>query len=340
MPIKIIGDYRELLIDIFFAIVIAVGLDRFLREFLLERFGELNSIDFGSISKVFFDHPMNSQTPFIFDFLFFFAIYFWVISHWVVYHELLTKYPYYRWRKFFVDIALFTIMFVIVNISFTVAENNVTTLLLVWLLILWYSLACLWHLFERDLHPIRRHLLLHMGRLITYILLVVLLYNSLLADQISYQHTVMIFVILALIFWNVDRLWRFLKIDSREYLCKYIKGYPRMNSSSKGRLKLVRYPIKDKISDKDFIEFKSDNLGEIKMIPKNIIKVDTDRISNEPHENIHEGDLILWINYNFSENGGNLKEIKVVFDLNDKIIATVKDAIEELCKRNKHGTSP
>src|SRR5919197_1081556 len=119
MPIKIIADYRELLIDIFFAIVIAVGLDRFFREFLIIHLTELKSFDLESIFQVFY-------TSIRFDMFFFFGAYFWVISHWVFYHELITKYPYYRWPKFFVDITLFSIMFIMVNISFEVDKNAFT----------------------------------------------------------------------------------------------------------------------------------------------------------------------------------------------------------------------
>ena len=349
MPIKIIGDYRELLIDIFFAIVIAVGLDRFLRDFLIDHLMKLNSVDFSSIYALLSYTPSAShlQIPIIFDILFFSAAYFWVISHWMFYHELITKYPYYRWGKFFVDLSLFTIMFIIVNISFVVADTNGILLLFVWLLIVWYFLACLWHLSDRHLRPLGVYLTFHMWRLVTYIPLLILLYYPLSIDlevHPWYQYTIMLGILFSMILWNVHRLKRFLTRDSRTYLCKYIDGYPEWNSSKTGQLELLRFPVKKDIGDKgnDIIEFKVDHsTNKMIIFPEHVIKVCTHRVSHELETGKPNTDtLVLEIKCRFYYSDGSEKVIKVLFDLNDQIINSVQKGIKELSDRNKYGSMP
>src|SRR5262249_37171160 len=70
-------DYRKLLIDIFFAVILTVGLDSFLSDFLIKD------------ENMFFSHVWA-----LIDILFFISTFFWVVSHWVFYHELIKKYPY------------------------------------------------------------------------------------------------------------------------------------------------------------------------------------------------------------------------------------------------------
>lgn len=344
MPIKIIADYRELLIDIFFAIIIAVGFDRFIRDFLLEHIQEISS-------------PLI-----ILDMSFFFASYFWVLTHWVSYHELITKYPYYRWRKFFVDISLFSIMFIIINISF-LADRHEISLLLVWLLIIWYSLACLWHVSDRGLRPLRLYLELHSLRIITYVTLVLLLYPPLsillptfvlfvteITDMLSlpvmiaifpsYQHGVMIAVILAMILWNVQRLIRFTSKDSRMYRCSYISGYPTRNTEKEGKLELIRYPLMKELTGntrKDRIRFESDDSPktEIEIFAEDLSEVKLLRTHRQPNVT----DLRLQIDCKCWHSDGLGENIKILFELDDEIIAHVKEAIKELLDRNNHDNS-
>jgi len=72
MPLKVIADYRELLIDIFFAIIITVGLEKFLYDFLLTNLHKLSSFDTSSLISIF-AVPETSINTFLF-----FAAYFWV----------------------------------------------------------------------------------------------------------------------------------------------------------------------------------------------------------------------------------------------------------------------
>ena len=347
MPLKIIADYREILIDILFAIIIVVGFDRFFREFLPENIEELSSM------------------PIMMDIFFFFAVYFWVISHWVSYHELITKYPYYRWRKFFVDIILFSIMFIIINVSF-LAHQYEFSLLLVLLLAIWHLFACVWHLSDRGLRPLKLYLKLHSWRIITYVALLLFLYYPLgisfpvfelfapeITDMVSlpevnaifsslYQYGVMVTVILAIIFWNVHRLWRFTRRDSRYYLCKYIRGYPGDirgytggDTSNEGRLELVRNPIKEKLGDKgeDIIKFESHNLPPIEIFAKDI-----NNVMVKPDQS-GKTDLYLHIYCKFSDIDGTIEDLKILFDLNDEIIASVGEGIKQLSERNRHSNS-
>lgn len=342
MPIKIIADYREILIDIFFAIIIVVGFDRFMREFLLHHITEISS------------------PPITLDTLFFFAAYFWVISHWVSYHELVTKYPYYRWRKFFVDVFLFSVMFIIINISFE-ADRYEISLLLVWLLIIWYIFACMWHLSDWGLRPLRLYLTRHIWRVVTYAALLLFLYNPLglpfpnfalvalditnmlslsLVNAIfsSSQYMVMVFVILAMILWNVDRLTRFMGKDSRYYDCIYISGYPGRNKEDPGQLEMTRYPIGKKIGDrgKDRIIFKGENFQKaIEISIEQISNTKVGRTGKQPNQT----DLRLEIEYKDCQSDGTVKDIKILFDLDDQIIASVGEGVKELLKRNKHGDS-
>jgi hypothetical protein len=366
MPIKIIADYRELLIDIFFAIIIVVGFDRFMREFLPDHMKEI------------------STPPIMLDTLFFFAAYFWVVTHWVSYHELITKYPYYRWRKFFVDILLFSIMFIVINMSFE-ADQNKFGLLLVWLLIIWQIFACLWHLSDKGLRPLKLYLKLHSWRIITYGTLLFFLYDPLhissptfalfaleVTDELSlplggavyssYHYSVMVTVILAMILWSTDRLRRFTRKDSRYYLCKYSGGFSEINVRKDGQLELIRYPIRKKIGNKgkDIVKFESDPSPQGRFykllrrksyvnncLPRLMITIfpeDINRVYVERTMDQQDGsnDLRLKIEckkieYKLCNSDKTIEDITILFDLSDEIIANVKEGISELSERNKHG---
>jgi hypothetical protein len=317
MPIRIEGDYREILIDILFAIIIVVGSERFVHDFLVK------NIENG--------HVMSP--PIMIGILFFFSTYFWVISHWITYHELITKYPYYRWRKFFVDILLFSVMFIAANISFWAYEYKFT-LLLVSLLIVWHLFACSWHLSDRKLRPLRLYLKLHTLRVITYaglLSLLLFLYGPLETNLVilSYPYGVMVTVILALVLWNVHRLWRFTRKDSRYYNCEYIRGYPGRNTQEEGQLEMVTYPIKNKKGERnDEIKFKSDNSSAIEILAKDIneVKIEPDQPDGT--------DLYLKL-YCKSPLSDGIPDVNItmVFNLDDLIISSVGEGIKELLEK-------
>lgn len=340
MPLRIIGDHREILIDIFFAVIIAIGFESFIREFfkpsILHQFHQLSSFDLTSLIKVFSAHEI------LLDTLFFLATLFWVISHWVFYHELIERYPYYNWPKFYVDISLFSLMFVIINISYLAYDKAVTPLFIL-LIDIWYLFACLWHLSDRKLRPIARYLKRHIWRLVTYSGLLVLIYDPISIEQIApwYRDIIMVGTILAMMIWNIHRVSRFVKRNLREYRCGYVQGYPGWHSPYKGgTLELVRFPIGAK--EKNTITFRKKKssekrrriqshsiagLTEFIIQAQNTNSVFTTTIQNEEYSN----DLLLVIVYKH-ENG---KEITLVLKLSALVINGVKKAIQEMREREK-----
>jgi hypothetical protein len=126
-------DHRVLLTNIFFGGIITIGLNHFLFDFLLREEQKLYIFDISVL----------------FDFLFFLTAFFWVISQWVIYHELIKQYPYgVGYRRFFIDIARFSLMFIILNTSF-LAHTRFFTLILS--ITFWHVLALIWHLWNREL---------------------------------------------------------------------------------------------------------------------------------------------------------------------------------------------
>jgi hypothetical protein len=322
MPVKIIADTRELLIDIFFAIIIAVGFENFVQHFILTEVLKPSS-DLFSITGKFL------TTGILIDTLFFFASYFWVISHWVFYHELIEKYPYYNWWKFFVDISLFSIMFLIVNISYSVYStneiNNAIASLFILLLAIWYLLSCLWHLADRKLRPVRTYLHRHIKRIVTYAVLFVLLYVPLATGQIIpwHQNSIMMGVIVAMIVWNIHRLSKFLKRDLREYRLEDIRGNIRGPNIEKliggigGTLTLEKYPMSKKLGKKqqpDIIKINYKKSSPIEIYPIDITRVITIE---------KEGDLMIEITYGRSSS-------KVFLNLDDRVIEGVEKGLKQL----------
>jgi hypothetical protein len=322
MPVKIIADTRELLIDIFFAIIIAVGFENFVQHFILTEVLKPSS-DLFSITGKFL------TTGILIDTLFFFASYFWVISHWVFYHELIEKYPYYNWWKFFVDISLFSIMFLIVNISYSVYStneiNNAIASLFILLLAIWYLLSCLWHLADRKLRPVRTYLHRHIKRIVTYAVLFVLLYVPLATGQIIpwHQNSIMMGVIVAMIVWNIHRLSKFLKRDLREYRLEDIRGNIRGPNIEKliggigGTLTLEKYPMSKKLGKKqqpDIIKINYKKSSPIEIYPIDITRVITIE---------KEGDLMIEITYGRSSS-------KVLLNLDDRVIEGVEKGLKQL----------
>ena len=330
MPLKIIADYRELLVDIFFAIIITIGFDGFLHEFFIDNIKGLNTFDIPSIINFL---SVNDK---LIGISFFFVAYFWVISHWVFYHELIAKYPYYNQWKFFVDVTLFSIMFILINISYE-AYNYKIAELFVLLLAIWYFFACLWHLSDKGLRPLGRYIIPHMYRMLTFSFLLVLLYDPLSVAQTipSYQYLVKGGVIVAMTVLSADRLYKFMSRDLREYTCSYVEGYPGWNFQRKGTLILERHRMKANIEKdkekKDRITFKpKDDTGEIVILAENVIAVRSGISSKRSSEY----GLMLQIECS-NVNGVNAR---IVLELSDQIIegdSGVKKGILEMSKDNR-----
>jgi hypothetical protein len=340
MPLKVIADYRELLVDIFFAIIITIGFDGFLREFFIKSMHGLNAFDIPSLINVFSVHDK------LIGISFFLVAYFWVISHWVFYHELITRYPYYNQWKFFVDVTLFSIMFVLINISYEAYDYEIAGLFIL-LLAIWYFFACLWHLSDKGLRPLGRYIIPHIYRMLTYIFLLVLLYDPLSVAQTipSYRFLVLGGVIVAMTVWSADRLYKFVSRDIREYTCKYVEGYPGWNFERKGTLTLERHRMKANVEKdpekKDRITFEpkkpkdepkkpKDDTDKIVILAENVIAV---RSGISPKRSSEYG-LMLQIESS-NINGANAR---IVFDLSDQVIeghSGLKEGILEMSKDNR-----
>jgi hypothetical protein len=326
-------DHRKLLIDIFFAVIITIGFDKFLHDFLIPHIEYLDSFDFPSLFGVL------SVPPFIFNMLFFFVTYFWVISHWIFYHELIKKYPYYRCGKFLADVAIFSIMFVIINISFLAYDNAILPLFIL-LIAIWYLLACLWHLSDKGLRPLHRYLDPHILRLATFVFLLVLAYDplSLGTNFEWYHHMVMSSVIVAMVSWNLFRLKIYLDKDSREYNIDYVEGLNGCSSQSKGGKLLIEiYKRNTKVKNNnevkiDTMTFVAPNPGK-KIIPAKkilggrIIERSNDRL--EEDRGVLEDDVMIEIPW---YEDGHI--VKPVFKVKEKIVKEVLGGINDLIKQD------
>jgi hypothetical protein len=196
---------------IFFGVIIAVGLDRFVNDFLFFHLVKFFSA-FSNTALLFNYTYISHHAPTLFNIVFFLVTFFWVISHWVFYNGLIKKYPYKRWAKFFVDIILFSLMFVAMDLSFR--AYNIFSLFVL-LIIIWHFFACFWHLSERGLRDrVKEDTIAHVKRLLMYASIFII---SLLCIKQTITTPIDIIVndiimatgILAIIYCNVHRLKEF-----------------------------------------------------------------------------------------------------------------------------------
>jgi hypothetical protein len=152
--------YRRIeLIDLFFAVIIGIGIGRnLIDEILLAKAYRVLSFEIGPI----------------FDILFFIVTFFWVVAYWAIYHKAIkSSGGYIGWGKFFVDLVGFAFMGIILNTSFIAsdflpeidegedfdsADGNADFAIFPWFIssiIFWHSLVCLWHLLDFKRNPYR-----------------------------------------------------------------------------------------------------------------------------------------------------------------------------------------
>jgi hypothetical protein len=190
-------DHKVLLINVFFGGIITIGLNRFLFDFFLPQESKLYHFDI----------------PVLFDLLFFMTAFFWVVSQWIIYHELIKKYPYgISNGRFFIDIARFSLMFIILNTSF-LAHTRFFTLILT--ITIWHVVALAWHLWNRELeNKVRIHVRVHIISIISYatISIVFLTVQPLLVEPngIIINYVIIIAAIASMIVFNAARLHYFL----------------------------------------------------------------------------------------------------------------------------------
>jgi hypothetical protein len=110
-----------------------------------------------------------------------------------------------------------------------------------------------------------------------------------------------------------------------------MRGYPATNMENEGQLELIGYPIKENPNNKDSVKFKNDNLCTIGIHAEDISDVSIVRMPNQQGGS----DLRLQTDCKFRRGDGTVKNIKILFDLDDEIITSVGEGIKELLERNK-----
>jgi hypothetical protein len=104
-----------------------------------------------------------------------------------------------------------------------------------------------------------------------------------------------------------------------------------------GQLELIRYPLQSRQvgnATKDKIRFMSDNLCLMPILAEDLIEVKLVPAQDQPNVT----DLRLQLECKFWHSDGH-EHIKILFELDDKIIESVREGIKELLERNKHGNS-
>jgi hypothetical protein len=120
-------ERKKMIIDIFFAGTITIGLEKFFYESLLKE---------------------TKGIPFLFNASCFAVVFFWSICQWIAYNEAVKKNKTTNGIKlstFGIEIILFSIIFVLINISY-IAYNFTPWFFLSFFI--WYIFACLWYLSE------------------------------------------------------------------------------------------------------------------------------------------------------------------------------------------------
>lgn len=162
--------------------------------------------NFTNLPVKIYPYKSPENNGILFKYIFFSITFFWVVSHWVIYNILVTKlYPYKNWKKFFVDVALFSIMAITLNLSFY-AYNNFFLFNLS--IIIWHSLAFLWHLCDNIKSSKHKgDLLQHSIRIVVYLSILVLfvLSKSVLASLAYCWLWCFVSLLLAMVILNMER---------------------------------------------------------------------------------------------------------------------------------------
>jgi hypothetical protein len=201
-------DHRRFFIDLFYAVIITVGLERFYYDFLLKESSHLQSVIF---REVFSLHIVNVYA--IFNTFLFISAFVWIVTHWVVFHELIKKNPYRNWSKFFVDVILFFVMFLVINTSYMAYSNEIFPWFII-TLISWHVIVCFWHLTEKSNRPIWEDLKTHIIRAVLYITIYCSYLNykyfPILIDSEFNRNVIVFCAGVTIIILNLKRLTHFL----------------------------------------------------------------------------------------------------------------------------------
>src|SRR3712207_328951 len=229
-------DHRRAFIStIFFGLILTDGLTAYVNRYVV-------SLGSPSFDSGFWLDQLESIIPIppnelpisdaLVNSLFFAVTFFWIVSHWIFYHDLIRRYPYHRWRKFFVDIAVFSIMFIALRLSLFVSDHDLIFPIYVSLIAIWYALCALWHFADRGLRPLRPYSDFLVGKSVVYfsiVLIFIAFGNSVIDRNGQIDAVLMVSVLVLMVVFNIERLSKY--ISKKEKVSNCCLFYTSNNSS-------------------------------------------------------------------------------------------------------------
>ncbi len=184
---KIFVDF----IDIVFAIIVSMGFTFFIDY--------LKNISLTSANIIVFS--------------LFLSTYFFIISDWIFYHELLCKYPYTEYTRFFIDILVFFLMFLL---TYSAMAVTTTKSLVIYIanVAVWHLSVIAWHIsakkekeYKNMKKEIDKSIKAHTIRFVLYTLIGIsyFIVSQFIVNEIITYLTVAVVVIL-IWYFNLKRL--------------------------------------------------------------------------------------------------------------------------------------
>jgi hypothetical protein len=210
----------------------------------------------GQLSQFLTSFNIYSEQPILFNALFLLATYFWAIVQWIVYHRLVEDNPY-NWKKFSIDVVLYSTIFIILCITLLAYKYEVALFTFISLLIIWHGFAYLWHRpnrseleqFHKDKSSVTKNCRHHIWCMVIYAALLgaFLLHATIqkYEQEFLVYNIISIGVITALLVINLKRLndlMHIINIDKALHLVE-IKGYIQNSSMAICRAIFFRLEI-------------------------------------------------------------------------------------------------
>lgn len=177
-------------IDILFALIVAVGFTFFVDPYLKN-----------------FSLTINA----LITFFLFVTTYFFIISDWIFYHELMLLYPYKNYGRFFFDIIMFFLLFLLTYLTFE--AKNTKFIIYILAVAIWHFTAIFWHYFaQKDYSDAQlkfdKSICQHTLRFGTFfgIIIFYLIFNKLLDDKTIVFPSFAIVVMFFMWYFNLKRL--------------------------------------------------------------------------------------------------------------------------------------
>ena len=214
-------DKQISLIDIYFAVIITVGLDRFINDFLKDQ--NIQRWTFSHIWNILQFHDKINHFPIVLNMALFSSVYLWIVLHWVIYHKLIDFYPYERKIQFLCDIAFFSTVFLILSFSYS-ANGDVIFSLFVLLFVVLHTVGLVrslsirssssWQKLPADIRDILGgDRWMHIIWLCFYLILFVTFITALLSNEINKDdilNTIKIIIIFLVLTFSGIRFTRYM----------------------------------------------------------------------------------------------------------------------------------